>query len=102
MIVSIILGALILILFELNKTKNRKDFSYLKFISKNWIPFTLNILIGLSLVWSKEDIELLQILTINKWTCVMIGFAGQSLFKKLSSLFDKDIETHIGINKSSK
>lgn len=99
MVIGIVLGAVIWLLFELNKTKAKSDFSWSEFIKRNYIPFITNLITGLTILWFKEDIK--DILPITKVYSVIIGLSGQAMFKKIIGVFDKNIETHIGINKSS-
>lgn len=98
MVIGVILGAIIWLLFELNKGYSKPDFSYKKFIQLNWIPFFINLVCGLTIIWFKEDVK--DIIPITKVYSIVIGMGGQGLFKKIIGIFNKNIETHIGINKT--
>lgn len=91
------MGAIIWLLFELNKAIKREDFSFKKFILMNILPFITNLVCGLVILWAEEDI--VDHFVITKFSSVMLGMTGQGLFKKLSSIFNKNINTKIGINK---
>lgn len=99
MIISVIIGAIIWLMFELNKAQVKVDYSFKKFISLNLVPFMTNLLCGLAVVWFRDEIS--DYLTINKFSAVMVGFTGQGVFKKFITIFDKNIETKFGINKPS-
>lgn len=99
MVIGIVLGASIWLLLELNKTKSNPDFSWSEFIRRNGLPFITNISLGLTILWFKDDIK--DIFPITKAYSVVIGLSGQAIFKKLIGIFDRNIETYIGINKSS-
>ena len=99
MVIGIILGSIIWLLFELNKTKSKQDFTYQKFVQLNYIPFLTNLICGLTILWFKDDIK--DIMPITKIYSVIIGLSGQAMFKKIVGIFSKNIETHIGINKPS-
>jgi hypothetical protein len=98
MVVGIILGAIIWLLFELNKGYKKEDFTYSKFVSLNWIPLLTNLICGLAILWFKEDIN--EFMPITRVYSVIIGLSGQAIFKKIVGVFDKNIETKIGVNKS--
>lgn len=98
MVIGIFIGAIIWLMFELNKAYKKPDFNISKFILLNWIPLLTNIICGLSILWFKEDIE--DYFIVTKFSSVILGLSGQGIFKKLVGLFDKNIATHIGINKS--
>lgn len=97
--IGVVLGAIIWILFELNKGLKKSDFFYKKFVKLNIIPFVTNIVCGLVIIWAKEDME--KYFVVTKFSSVILGVSGQGIFKKLFGIFDKDIETYIGINKNS-
>lgn len=97
MILGIFLGAVILLLFELNKALKKPEFNTSKFILLNWLPLLTNVTCGLTIVWFKDDIS--DILEITKVSSVLLGLSGQALFKKIIGIFDKNIETKLGLNK---
>lgn len=97
MILGIIFGAVILLLFELNKALKKPDFNVSKFILLNWLPLLTNISCGLVIIWFKEEIA--EIFVVTKVSSVMLGLSGQAIFKKIIGIFDKNIETKLGLNK---
>lgn len=97
MILGIFLGAVILLLFELNKALKKPEFNTSKFILLNWLPLLTNIVCGLTIIWFKEDIE--GMFEVTKASSVLLGLGGQALFKKIIGIFDKNIETKLGLNK---
>ena len=100
MVIGVVFGAILWILLELNKGLKKDDFSYEKFMKLNLIPVITNIACGLVVLWMRDDIE--QYFVVTKFSSVILGMAGQGIFKKLYGIVSKDIETHIGINNTSK
>lgn len=98
MVVGVILGGIIWLMFSLNTAHKNQNFSYKKFFELNWMPFVLNLICGLTILWFKEDIK--EFMPITKVYSVIIGMSGQAIFKKIVGVFDKKIETKLGINKS--
>lgn len=97
MVLGVVLGAVIWLLFEFNKALMLKDFSFKIFIKLNWVPAVTNLICGLVVIWAKDDITDYFVLT--RFSSIILGMTGQGLFKKLVSIFDKNIETQIGVNK---
>jgi hypothetical protein len=98
MIIGVILGAIILLLFELNKAYALPQFTLKEFVKKNLLPFIVNLVCSLTILWFKDDIK--DIMPITKVYSVIIGMSGQALFKKVVGVFDKNIQTKLGINKN--
>jgi hypothetical protein len=96
MIVGVILGAMIMLLLELNKGLAKNDFSWSWFFKINLIPFVVNILIGIVCIWAKDDLK--DIYPITAFSSVMLGMSGQATFKKITAIFDQNTETKLGIN----
>lgn len=94
---AVVLGAILWLLFELNKARTKEGYSFKTFIKLNWIPMSLNVVSGIVLVYSKDSFE--DFLKVTTLVAVYFGFSGQALFKKISGVFDKRIATNIGINK---
>ena len=99
MVIGIFLGAFIWLLLELNKALVKPDFSWSKFILLNWLPFSLNITCGLTILWFKDDIQ--DVFPMTKAYSVVVGMSGQGLFKKIVGIFNKKIETVVGINEEN-
>lgn len=97
MVIGVIIGAVIWLLFSLNKIYNKPEFNVSKFILQNWLPFLLNLICGFTILWFKEEIK--EIMPITKVYSVIIGMSGQAMFKNVVGIFNKNIETKIGINK---
>lgn len=96
MVIGILLGAILWLMFELNKALVKQEFNWSKFIILNWLPFSLNIICGLTILWFREEIK--DILPITKVYSVILGMSGQGIFKKIVGIFSKNIGTTIGIN----
>ena len=99
MVTGVVLGAIIWLLFELNKAYKKPDFDWNKFVHLNWIPFILNLICALTILWFKEEIK--DILPVTKAYSVIIGMSGQGIFKKIVGIFDKKIGTKLGINEKN-
>ena len=97
MILSIVIGAVIWLMFELNKAYTKQDYRFIKFMSLNSVPFITNLICGLSIIWFRDEVS--SYIVIDKFSAVMVGFMGQDVFKKFIGIFDKNIETKFGINK---
>jgi len=97
MVLGVLFGAILWILFELNKGLKKQDFTYKKFVNLNLIPFVTNIACGLVILWAREDIE--EYFVVTKFSSIVLGMAGQGIFKKIYGIFDRNIGTQIGINK---
>jgi len=97
MVIGIIIGAVIWLLFELNKAVVKEDFSFKKFLKLNTLPAITNLVCGLVILWVKEDIT--DYFIVTKFSSILLGMAGQGIFKKISAIFNKNIDTHIGVNK---
>lgn len=96
MVIGIFIGAIIWLLFELNKAYKKSDFVIKKFIELNWLPLIINIVCGLTVLWFKDEIK--DILPMTKVNSVILGISGQGMFKKIIGIFDKRIETKFGMN----
>lgn len=96
MVIGVVLGAFIWLLLELNKGFVLPDFTWGTFIKKNIIPFSTNMVLGLTIVWFQEDIK--EFIPLTRVNSVMVGMSGQALFKKIVQIFDAKIGTKLGIN----
>lgn len=96
MVIGVILGAFIWLLLELNKGFVLPDFTWRTFFKKNIVPFTTNMVLGLTIVWFQEDIK--EFIPLTKVYSVVIGMSGQAFFKKIVGIFDSKIGTKLGIN----
>lgn len=88
---AVLIGCAIYILLQLNGVYNHPDFKFKTFLRSNWIPTLLNLVVGATLVYAKED--LVAIYPITFVSSLMLGVSGQALLKKLSAIFDSKIDT---------
>ena len=94
--IAVFLGSIVFILLQLNKIFSSTKFKWSIFIKMNIIAFILNIVTGFCLVWLKED--LINIYPITTISAFFLGVSGQSIFNKITEMFDKKVSTTIGIN----
>ena len=85
-----------MILLSLNQEVVKSDFKWVCFLKVNWLSFIINMLIGVAFVLAKDDLTSLYPITF--FSCFMLGLGGQSILKKITTMFDKNIETKVGIN----
>lgn len=90
---SIFLGVLIYAGFQFNEVFNSSKFNWKKDII---IPAILSLITGFALVWAKDDLQ--TIYPMTRLSAVFIGVSGQAIFKKIGGIFDKKVNTVIGIN----
>lgn len=93
---AVFVGVLIYALFQLNEVKNTPDFTWKGWFSNMWITFVLAIVSGWALVWLRDDLA--TIYPITPVSAFFLGVSGQAIFKKISGIFDKRIDTVVGIN----
>lgn len=89
------LGCLIYLLLQLNAALAAADFSWKTFLRFNGVATILNLVIGCTLVTAKAD--LVNIYPITFVSSVILGVSGQALFKKISGIFDKKVDTAVGL-----
>jgi len=94
--IAVLLGALIYAGFQLNGVFVKPDFSWKVFYKTNVVATGLNLIIGFALVFIKE--ELINIYPITLVSALILGFAGQGIFKKITDAGDKTKPTKIGLN----
>jgi len=90
---AVLFGVVIYATLQWNETSKTKDFNWVRNMI---IPSWLSILTGCALVWSRED--LVTIYPITKITALLAGVSGQAVWKKIVGVFDKKIDTVVGIN----
>ena len=95
--IAVLLGSLIFLLFQLNEVFKKDDFSWKSFYKENLIATILNLVIGWTLVWAKDDI--IAIYPITLISSVVLGSMGQAIWDKITGVFNVDRPTKIGINK---
>ena len=94
---AVLAGVVLNLLFGLNEIFGKPEFKWSIFFKINFIPTVLNLICGAVLVWFKEDIA--PIFPLGGLSAVFLGLGGQTIFKKLSKMFDKSIDTYVGVNK---
>ncbi len=95
---AVLLGATIFLLFQLNGVFSKDNFSWKVFFKTNLVPTTLNLVIGWTLVWAREDI--VSVYTITLVSAIVLGSAGQAIWNKITAVFNVNKQTAIGVNKS--
>ncbi len=95
--ITVLIGALIYVLLELNKAIIKPDFTVYEFLKLNMFSLSLNLICGFAVVWVKDDIS--DIYVINKASALFLGLGGQAIFKKIYGIFTDKVGTAIGINK---
>ncbi len=94
--VAIFVGAILALLLKLNKGVKLPDFSWKEFIKLNWVSTVINILLGCVAVYAKD--ELSAIYPITFISSIILGAAGQFIFKGIFDSFSPGVSTAIGIN----
>jgi hypothetical protein len=95
MYIAVLLGSAIYLLLQLNTIFNNPEFKWRIFLRGNIIAFVLNIASGCALVWLREDLT--TIYPITPVSAFFLGVSGQAIFKKISGIFDKKVDTYVGI-----
>jgi len=90
---AVLLGGFLYIGFQLNSAFVLPDFRWKSFIRTNIIPTILNLVIGWTLVFIKDDLE--NIYPITMFTALTLGLGGQSVLKKIQDAFDPEKKTYI-------
>lgn len=94
--VAVLLGSIIFMGLQLNSVYTLPDFQWKVFIKTNWIPTVLNLIVGCSLVFIKD--EIMNIYPITLLSALILGITGQAVIKKLTNAFDSKVDTIIGRN----
>lgn len=94
--IAILAGALLGILFKLNKAYTLPDFTGKSFLKLNWISTLINVVIGVILVYAKDEIEILYKITFI--SALVLGTAGQFVFKGIIDAASPGVSTAIGLN----
>ena len=92
---AVLAGCLIYVLLQLNGIYASPDFKWGIFFRTNWIVVFLNLIIGFTLVYAKD--ELINIYPITFVSALMLGIGGQALIKKFSNVFDNKVNTVVGL-----
>lgn len=94
--VAIFTGALIALLLKLNKALKVENFSWKAFFKLNGISTVINIIIGCACVYAKD--QLATIYPITFVSAIVLGAAGQYVFKSLVDSVSPGVSTYIGLN----
>ncbi len=99
---AVFVGALFVLLTQMNKALVRDDFKFIIFIRKNLGSTILNMIAGAIIIWA-VNLDTGQLATMKfdftKLFCIFLGVSGQVVFKALMQLMDKTYKTWFGINK---
>lgn len=93
---AILAGALVALLLKLNKALSLGDFSWKTFLLQNGIPSVVNIILGFVAVYAKA--ELSNIYPITFVSCIVLGAAGNYVWKNLFDMVSPGTSTAIGFN----
>lgn len=94
--VAIFVGALIANLLKLNKGLKVPDFSWKEFLRLNGIATLINIILGVVAVYSKDEIQAIYPITFV--SSLVLGAAGQYIFKGLVDTVSPGVSTVIGFD----
>lgn len=94
--VAILTGAVLALLLKLNKALKLDDFSWKSFFKLNGIPTIINLILGCVAVYAKD--ELVNIYNITFVSSLILGAAGQYIFKSLFDAVSPGVSTAIGLN----
>lgn len=96
LVVLLFLGAFLLLALNLNKAYPRKDFSWRVFFRKNIVATVVNLIVGVIIILSRED--LVTIFPVTKLSIAMVGFAGGVLWNYIFGIVSPVKDTAVGIN----
>lgn len=95
--IAVCFGCFVYLLLQLNQVFTKPEFAWKGFFKENIVPTTLNLAIGCALVFIRADIVTLYPITLL--SAFILGISGQAVLKKVTTMFDKNTDTAIGINK---
>lgn len=98
--VAIFVGALIANLLKLNKGLRYPDFNWKEFLRLNGIATLINIILGVVAVYAKDEIA--NIYPITFVSSLVLGAAGQYIFKGLVDTVSPGVSTVIGFDDTGK
>lgn len=94
--VAILTGAVLALLLKLNKALALPEFNWGVFFKQNGIPTLINLILGCVAVYAKD--ELVNIYNITFVSSLVLGAAGQYIFKSLFDTVSPGVSTAIGLN----
>ena len=93
---AILAGAIVAILLKLNKALGLGTLTWATFLKQNGIATLVNIILGFVAVYAKA--ELSNIYPITFVSCIVLGAAGNYVWKNLFDMVSPGTSTAIGIN----
>ena len=94
--VGILVGILVSLLLKLNKALVVPGFSLGAFLKLNGISTIVNLILGIAAVYAKEDVSKLYPITFV--SCIVLGAAGQFVWKGLFDSITPGVSTYLGLN----
>lgn len=94
----VIVGAILYLLFEVNKAWSKPDFSIKVFLKNHMWSSILNIACGITCVFAKEDMVAVFGFQVSKLGAVVLGIAGQKIFSSVVDFFSSKTKTKVGLN----
>jgi hypothetical protein len=95
-LIAVFIGCLLANLIKLNKAWKVSDFSWGRFLKENGIPAIVNLIIGVACVWKEEALS--SIYPITFVSSIVLGAAGQFVFKGVVDSVSPGVSTAIGLN----
>lgn len=98
----VFVGALFILLKNLNKALAKDNFKWSIFLQKNITETVLNVLAGAIIIYTfgiHEGLFQFNNLDFTKFFCVFLGISGQMVFNFLLQLTSKSYKTWFGVNK---
>lgn len=86
----LLMGALIYLAFKFKPALRKEDFKISIFIRNNIADVIINMLVGISMIWAGVNIPFEYAgVNFDVFLWVIVGFAGQALFRKIIRVFEK-------------
>jgi hypothetical protein len=95
--VALLFGIAVYILLQLNGVFTLPEFKWGFFFKTNIIPTALNLVLGCALIFMRADLT--GFYPITFFSSFMLGVSGQAILKKLTTMFDKNVDTAFGLKK---
>jgi hypothetical protein len=92
---GVFFGVLLYVLFSLNEAYTMPGFEWKIYIRQNWLVTLTNLAAGFVLVWRKDDLA--TFLPMTPLIALYLGVGGQTLLKRIFKMFDKKVDTVIGV-----
>ena len=86
----LMMGALIYLAFKFKPALRKEGFRISIFIRNNIADVVINMLVGISMIWAGVHVPFeYGGVNFNVFLWVIVGFAGQALFRKIIRAFEK-------------